>query len=210
MQVLRAEKRILDSGESRYYYLIHFVQKSKQYDSWLEESDLHKYNVELMEGGTSAAAEEARERAYRAAEAKRAQQLLSEIPQQIRLYIPAELKQIMLEDYDKVVQNQCLLRLPRSVDSRPTVTEIVTEWKEKLLNSDDVVEDEQIESIEKVADSIITYFNHGLRQFLLYQSEVAPCDEVCVASILHFADFIFLLFSSLGRRPHIKYMLLFL
>ena len=178
---MRAEKRILDSGESTYYYLIHFVQKSKQYDSWLEESDLHRYNVELLEGGTSAAAEEARERAYRAAEAKRAQQLLSEIPQQIRLYIPAELKQVILEDYDKVVQNKCLLRLPRSIDSRPTVTEIVTEWKEKLLNSDDVVEDEQIDAIETVAESLITYFNHALRQFLLYHSEVASCDEVRMA-----------------------------
>jgi len=146
----------------------------------MEESELHKFNIDLITGEKSEAAEEARERARKAVEAKRAILRLVEIPQQLRLRIPPALKQVVLDEYERVFHQGAVLPLPRNEYSRPTVSEIVDEWKDKMLKSDGVVDDEQISYVEKISESLISYFNLGLRQFLLYHNEVAMCDEVCV------------------------------
>jgi len=181
LQVLRAEKRILDDEglEYKYFYHVHYTGKSKVYDCWMEEDDLYKYNVELLEGVESVVSEEARARAWKAVEEKKARLRLIQIPEQLRLRIPPSLKNIILEDYRQTVQHGRILGIPRS-EGKPSVAQIVGDWKNKTLNKDDVVDDEDIHAIETTADNLIDYFNYSLRPFLLYHNEVSLCDRVVV------------------------------
>jgi mortality factor 4-like protein 1 len=175
---LRAEKRILDDEgeEYKYFYHIHYNGTSKLHDTWLEENYLYKYNVDLLTGVDSLAAEEARARAWMAEDERKAKLRLIEIPEQLRLRISPKLKQTILDDYDMVMNRGRILRVPRPGGS--TVTEILDAWKKKMNDMDDVVGDEQIESIEIVAESLVKYFNTSLRQFLLYHIEVPLCDRM--------------------------------
>lgn len=178
MQILRAEKRILDDDgqEYKYFYHIHYNGLSKLHDTWLEENDLYKYSADLLTGVESFAAEEARARAWRAEDEKKARQRLIEIPEQLRLRISPKLKQVILDDYEMVVNKGRILRIPRPEGC--TVGEIIHSWQKKMMDMDDVVGDEQIEAIEIVADSVIKYFKNSLRQFLLYQIEVPVYDSI--------------------------------
>lgn len=176
--MLRAEKRILDDEgvEYKYFYHVHYNGTSKLHDTWLEESELYKFNVDLLTGVESFAAEEARARAWRAEDEKKAKLRLIEIPEQLRLRISPKLKQMILDDYDMVVNKGRILRLPRPATC--TVRAILHAWKKKMNDLDDVVGDEQIEAIEIVVESLLKYFDNSLRQFLLYQIEVPLYDAV--------------------------------
>lgn len=178
LQVMRAEKRILDSdtGESAYYYHIHFAGRGKQYDTWMEESDLYKFNTDLISGVSSEAADASRKRAEDKLAAKRAELRLTEIPQQLRLRMPPALKQVVVDDYDMSVHKGMVLPVPRHAHEKPTVKEIIKAWKKKKLDSDDMVEDDAIEDIETIAESLIEYFDNAAYQFLLYHNELELYD----------------------------------
>jgi len=182
MQIQRGEKRTdPETKDFAYWYHVHYIGWSKNHDSWLEEKDLIKYDVDLLTGGTSAAADEARRKAKEAAEAKRQKQLLSEIPAQLRLRIPWRLKSIVLDDYERVMQQGKCLPLPRPNHCRPSVATIVTEWKDARITEAEETDREDAEEIKEqaeiVAEGLISYFNNALRQLLLYQPEVQVTGE---------------------------------
>lgn len=137
---------------------------------------MYKHNVDLLTGVESLAAEEARARAWRTEDERKAQMRLVEIPEKLRLRISPRLKQMVLDDHAMVMNRGRILRIPRPEGS--TVRHILQAWRKKMDEMDDVVGDEQIEAIEIVADSLILYFNNSLRQFLLYQIEVPLCDRM--------------------------------
>lgn len=62
-----------------------------------------------------------------------------------------------------------------------SVRAIVKLWRTSMLNRDEIVQDDALaEGIHMVAESLLTYFNHGVRQFLLYPPEVPLYDELFV------------------------------
>jgi mortality factor 4-like protein 1 len=175
-QISRGEKRVdADTNESGYHYYVHFIGWNKEYDRWLEESQILKYDVALLTGGTSAAADEARRKAAEVAEAKKQKERLAEIPACLRLRIPPLLKKVALDDHEQIVQNGLYLPLPRNKHSRPSVSLIIKEWQETRRDEDN--DEQQNAEIDEVASGLLSYFNLSLRHLLLYTCEVPLCDE---------------------------------
>lgn len=55
-----------------------------------------------------------------------------------------------------------------------SVAEIIEMWRKHTMNQDDVIQDDMLaESVNIIAESLLTYFNEGVYQFLLYPAEVA-------------------------------------
>ena len=172
--ITRGEKRTdPDTKEATYHYWIHYVGFGNSYDAEVEEKDLLKYDVDLLTGGISAAADEARARAQDAAEAKRQKERLSEIPSQLRLRIPHLLKQVVLDDYVLITQQGRILPLPRPSHARPSAGQTIHDWQSFRKSDED---EETCEQIDEIADGLVSYFDNALRHFLLFQPEVAACD----------------------------------
>ena len=175
LQITRGEKRTdPETNEATYWYGVHFLGFNKSHDQWLEESQIMKYDVSLITGGTSAAADEARRKAAQQAEARRQRLRLAEIPTHLRLRIPPKLKETVLNDHRQIAHQGCTLPLPRDKYSKPLVVEIINEWKESRIKEDE----ESRDSLEEIATKLITYFNLALRHLLLYDREVPLCDKV--------------------------------
>jgi mortality factor 4-like protein 1 len=132
-----------------------------------------------LAGGTSIDADEAaanrKRKADEDAETLRQHVLLSDIPPQLRLRIPATLKQIILDDYDRVTQQGLALPLPRSAHGSPVVADIVREWREGKAGQEGV----DVAAVDAVAAGLVSYFDNALRQCLLYSCEV-PLYEAAV------------------------------
>lgn len=162
------------TGEPTYFYWIHYPGWSNKHDTEVEESELMKYDVNLLTGGTSAAVDAARERAAVLQEAKRQRERLIEIPAHLRFRVPVLLKQILLQDYEQIMQCGRCLPLPRSMHSRPSAAQVVRDWQE-FRKAD---EDEDVcAQIDEIADSFVEYFNAAIYHFLLYSHEVGLHDR---------------------------------
>jgi hypothetical protein len=186
---MRGEKRPPnpESTVAVYMYLIHYKGFGKSHDCWLEEKDLLKFDHDLLTGGTSVAADDARRRAREAADASRKKAALQEIPVQLRLRVPPLLKKIALDDHAQVTQRGLALQLPRPAHARPSVTAVLRDWREAQRAADAQPPEEGAEPRDaaareeqrgEVEEGLRSYFGHALRQFLLYSPEVAACDEV--------------------------------
>lgn len=132
-----------------------------------------KYDVSLLTGGTSAAADEARRKAAEQAEARRQRLRLAEIPTHLRLRIPPKLKQVILNEHVQVTRKGHALPLPRSKYSKPLVIDIINEWKQSRIE----VKEDSKESLEEISSKLISYFDLSLRHLLLYDREVPLCDQ---------------------------------
>lgn len=174
-EIRRGEKRTdPETKEASFHCLIHFNGWSKQYDQWFEEKELLKYDIDLLTGKSTATADAARQRAREMLQAKREKQEMNEIPTQLRLFMPYQLKSVLLSDYEEVAQLGRTFPFPRPAYSRPSVAEIVNEWKTAREARDDVDPFE----VSEVADGVLSYFDNGLRHFLLYQPEVVEYDAL--------------------------------
>jgi len=152
----------------------------------LEEQDLLKYDADLIDGVQTAATDEARRRVEAAELAKQAKARLAEIPSHLRLRMPVLLKKIIIDDNEQILQHGKILALPRSKYGRPTVAEIIEEWKVSKFAAVEEGEDAEtiISQAHDIAQGLLSYFNNALRQLLLYQPEVAACTEVRRACIV--------------------------
>lgn len=171
---MRGEKRSRPGTNDAFYaYLIHYKGYGKQHDAWLEEKDLVKYDHDLLTGVESVTADALRRQAQDAAAAAKKETELQEIPSQLRLRMPPLLKKVALDDHTQVTLHGRVLLLPRSAHGRPSVADILLEWrqaaKEKAESSD---------NIDEIEAGLLAYFDNALRQFLLYHPEVQLCDEV--------------------------------
>jgi len=60
-----------------------------------------------------------------------------------------------------------------------SVADIVEMWRKQALNEDDVIQDDALaDAVNIIAESLKTYFNESLYQFLLYPAELAAYNEV--------------------------------
>ena len=60
-----------------------------------------------------------------------------------------------------------------------SVADIVEMWRKQALNEDDVIQDDALaDAVNIVAESLKTYFDESLYQFLLYPAELAAYNEV--------------------------------
>jgi mortality factor 4-like protein 1 len=91
----------------------------------------------------------------------------------MRLTIPPSLKKMVLDDYDLIMHQGKILPLPRPAFSKPSVTQLIRDWQ--IFRKIDE-EEELCLQIDEISDKLIEYFDLSLRQFLLYQPEVAACD----------------------------------
>lgn len=170
--IMRAQKR-----EEGYFYLVHYDGWSKKYDEWVEESGLVKYNEELLkasmtgegEGGPGA------ERSVRKRKAEGGGMEVpvdeKALPLQLRLHMPPLLKKIVLDDHDQVTHACRLQPLPR----RPSVRQILDSFQQGRELVGEGVPD--VATAEMV-NGLLSYFDQGLRQLLLYHQEVQQYDEV--------------------------------
>jgi len=173
---MRAEKRVLDDDgeESMYFYLIKFSGTKKASEVWMEEPDLFKYDVDLLHDASTEATEQAKRRAWSIYKEKKEQLRMIDVPEHLRLRIPPRLKKEIYDDYVSVVESGQILPLPRA----PTVSDIVEKWSKKVMEEVESMSDETRDAVTIVTESLLEYFNLGLRQFLLYRSEVPLYDKV--------------------------------
>ncbi len=250
-EILRAEKRTIEVDNApvaSYHYRVHYVDDGKQYDDWQEESELYKFNADLLSGEESLVAEQARQHAWQQHDFRKAQARLEKIPERLRLRIPVALKKCIVEDYERVcvcgIVDGVRPRVRRSrdtgvgaeamevdvdidMDEKSTeglggesardgdgdgearkeedaaaatttserephalhddlmkdmsVQEIIKMWRTSMINKDEIIQDDLLaEGIQIVAEGLLTYFNQGARQFLLYAPEVPLYDAIFV------------------------------
>jgi len=177
-EVMRAEKRVLDDNgeESMYFYLIKFSGSKKATEVWMEEPDLFKYDVDLLHDVSTEATLEAKRRAWRIYKEKKEQMRMIDVPEHLRLRVPPRMKKELYDEYVSVVESGQILPLPRA----PTVSDIVKNWNQKVVEEVESMSDETREAVAIVVKNLLEYFNLGLRQFLLYRSEVPLYDKVIV------------------------------
>ncbi len=191
-QILRGEKRIdPGTGEGSYAYFLHFVGWPKSHDAWWDERELLRYEADLLTGGTSAGADELRAAAAaRVAEKQRAARL-AEVPAALRLRMPPLLKKVALDDFKAVVGAGRALPLPRPAHGRPSAAEALREWRGAREAAEaaaaraaaggegpaaDAAAAAAAELLDAVVAGLLSYFDNGLRQLLLYAPEVPAAD----------------------------------
>ncbi len=196
-QILRGEKRIdPGTGEGSYAYFLHFVGWPKAHDAWWDERELLRYEADLLTGGTSAGADELRAAAAaRVAEKQRAARL-AEVPAALRLRMPPLLKKVVLDDFKAVVGAGRALPLPRPAHGRPSAAETLREWRGAREAAEaaaaraaaggegpaaDAAVAAAAELLDAVVAGLLSYFDNGLRQLLLYAPEV-PAADAALAS----------------------------
>lgn len=89
----------------------------------------------------------------------------------LRLHMPPLLKKIVLDDHDQVTHACRLQPLPR----RPSVRQILDSFQQGRELVGEGVPD--VATAEMV-NGLLSYFDQGLRQLLLYHQEVQQYDEV--------------------------------
>lgn len=190
LQIQRGEKRTdpINKYSAYFYYIEHLVGDTKPKEEWIEEKDIIKYNIDILNGTQSEAADEARRIVEDIVEARKTIEWLSKIPPYIRLRVPHQLKKVLLDDYERTTVQGKYLQLPRNTYSYPSVEDVINEWKNKDVEGQD---EEDKEEEAHVAAGLLSYFNNALHQFLLYQPELMPHEEV------GFLLFIFLFVTSI-------------
>ena len=173
-QITRGEKYTdPETHQATFYYDVHIPDYNKGAEARFEENELMKYDVNLLTGDVSAEADAARARALEAAEAKQQMERQTIVPPQLRLTIPPSLKQMILDDHDLITHQGRILPLPRSNHSKPSVAQLIRDWQEfRKLEEPEAL----CLQIDEISDKLIEYFDLSLRQFLLFQPEVAACD----------------------------------
>ncbi|KAG7672542.1 putative Protein MRG2 [Nannochloris sp. 'desiccata'] len=173
-QITRGEKFTdPETNQIIFYYDVLIPNLNKGAESRYQEEELYKYNADLIHGVPSAEADDIRAYARAATETKRILERHSVIPPQLRLTIPPSLKQMVLDDYDLIMHQGKILPLPRPAHSKPSVTQLIRDWQ--VFRKIDE-EEELCLQIDEISDRLIDYFDLSLRQFLLFQPEVAACD----------------------------------
>lgn len=265
-EILRAEKRTIEVDNAQvasYHYRVLYVDDGRQHDDWKEESELYKFNADLLRGEETLLAEQARQHAWQQYDFRKAQARLEKIPERLRLRIPVALKRCVVKDYERVcvdgnvdgvrprvrgrgvgvdteavnagmdmdmdvdgdgdVNGEDNVDVDVDVDvdvktegdekdrddareargangatvaaattsdgdlherhgdarTDMSVAAIIKMWRSSMFNKDEIVQDDSLgEGVQIVSEGLLTYFNQGVRQFLLYAPEVPLYDEI--------------------------------
>jgi hypothetical protein len=179
-QITRGEK-FTDpvTNEIIFYYDVLIPDYNKGVETRFEESYLLKYNADLIHGVLTPEADAIRLYCMDVAKAKWEIDRQTVVPTQLRLTIPPSLKQMVLDDYDLIMHQGKILPLPRPAHSKPSVSELIRDWQ--VFRKDEEEEDLCLK-IDEISDKLIEYFDLSLRQFLLFQPEVAACDLALASS----------------------------
>ncbi|KAL4427963.1 hypothetical protein ABPG75_002052 [Micractinium tetrahymenae] len=164
--VVQGQKR-----EDGQWYMVHYEGWSSKYDEWVREDEVVRYDRSLLEQSAAAAGNAPGDLAARRRKADVAPaepQLAVEIPQQLRLHIPPLLKKVVLDDSEQINLKGMLLPLPRNVNGRPTVNDIL-----KVQAAASRVS----EAAREMVAGLRQYFDRCLRHFLLYSHEVQQAEE---------------------------------
>jgi mortality factor 4-like protein 1 len=193
--VLQSEERVLKKNEPpELAYKIHYLGWNKKWDTWLSAANLIKNDAAGQKIQEEAARElqERRERAVKAARSrkqkisnrKRKLDTMNEVDEggeredfdvELPIQMALGLKKLLVEDWEKVVQDQKLIRLPRSV----TVTNILdlfVEAKKKKSSTGSA-------SVHlEVAAGLREYFDRTLGKLLLYRIERVQYNELVASN----------------------------
>lgn len=183
-KVTKCEKR-----EDGWYYLLHYQGWNKKWDEWVEAGGLTKYDVKLVTvSETNTAANEGPvsvpERAdvsdSAAVGAKRKADYVvtptvaavSNPPVKLELPLPPELRQVLIADWERCTKGNL-----RPLHHRPTVADIVAGYV-AAAKKPGTKKDTAHDIDEELAEGLITFFDKGLPQMLLYASERQQYDDL--------------------------------
>ncbi|CAA7035860.1 unnamed protein product [Microthlaspi erraticum] len=93
----------------------------------------------------------------------------------VKIQIPATLKKQLIDDWECIMENDKVLKLPRS----PNVDEILSKYLELKTNKDGLISD----SVGEILKGIRCYFDKALPVMLLYKKERRQYEEAVVDDI---------------------------
>ncbi|KAL6777068.1 hypothetical protein ACKKBF_B20095 [Auxenochlorella protothecoides x Auxenochlorella symbiontica] len=189
--IMRARKT--DAG---YYYLIHYDGWSKKHDEEVRQSEVIKYNPDLIGPIPGAEGDDEDGPGLLPSVKKRKLDASAgslEVAVELRLHIPATLKTIIIQDYELVTQAGQLLPLPRSEHHRPTVHQILEEYRAQAAAELEAEEEdrdalgrsreERVAALVEATEGLGTYFDQTLVHYLLYQQEVSHHGEASAGGL---------------------------
>lgn len=92
---------------------------------------------------------------------------------QIKLPLPAILKKVLIDDWERITKEDKRIPLPR----KPIVSDILTQYVDNAKSKSDAADAET-----EVANGLRIYFDKALKQILLYNQEQAQSSKVTVAT----------------------------
>jgi len=190
-KVVKSEKR--ENG--MWFYYIHYPRWDKEWDEWVEESGLRKWDPKIVEsekgapgdgkpGGAKGKQKGAPPGAKRGEKRRKVADIApptAELPREtgkepaVSVRLPAALKQVLLDEHEAVKKG---LRLP-AVPRKPSVSEILQQYVEESRASGQVVDAQ-----EQDATGLRVYFDKALHHCLLYDHEVSEYEEVLADGVV--------------------------
>lgn len=194
--VLKSEQRVLKKGNpAESACFIHYQGWKKKWDTWTSSANLIQNDEEGLAVKEQAAADlqEKREHAHRSAHGrkqkvtnrKRKLDTMNEVDEghegereefdvDLPISMALGLKKLLVEDWEKVVQDQKIMRLPRSV-TVANILDLFVEAKKKKSSASATVHLEVVAGLRQ-------YFDRTLGKLLLYRIERVQYNEIVAAN----------------------------
>ena len=193
--VLKSENRVLKKGSlAELAYYIHYQGWNKKWDTWLPEANLIENNpagvaiqkkaAQDLHDRKEKAVKSAHSRKQKITNKKRKLDTMNEVDEggeredfdvDLPIQMALGLKKLLVEDWEKVVQDQKIMRLPRSVTVANILDLFVEAKKKKSSNSSATVHLEVVAGLRE-------YFDRTLGKLLLYRIERVQYNEMIAAS----------------------------
>ncbi|SAL99306.1 hypothetical protein [Absidia glauca] len=177
-QILDRKVDLDSNDEAKPLYKVHYQGWNKKWNEWVDDSrlmNLSKANLDLQQHIKTLYLSKAKLKKHPTnkvtqTKRKRAQEEEPEKQKEsprLHLDIPQTLKNLLVDDWENITLRQQLVPLPR----QPTITQILTEYKEYKINKRTADKHSNPDMLEQIIQGLCMYFDKALGPVLLYRFE---------------------------------------
>jgi len=182
-KVNKVETRIDSStGLKKYYYLIHYAGWNERWDELVDSSRILKYTEESkkmqedLKAEVSGKLNSIKKSKNSLNESKPKKRKLQEnLDGRFKFELPLALRKLLVEDWDSIVNQKCLISLPRNPNVATIFEQFLVEtYEENLASAESNIQS----NVSEVISGVRTYFDKALGTLLLYRFERRQYSEI--------------------------------